>query len=114
MTTDQPEPSSDTGTDPRISGARDRLHAATNGPWSWYQIGKTLEGWSSGENPYSTEVIDVYHYGECGCRSACELVAEVSGADADFIEHAPTMVADLLAVIEEQAAEIARLRRDAR
>ncbi|WP_175401163.1 hypothetical protein, partial [Gordonia sp. UCD-TK1] len=45
---------------------------------------------------YDTEVLEVHHNGECGCRSACELEVTIPSADAEFIAASPTLVAGLL------------------
>jgi hypothetical protein len=83
--------------------ARQALDGITPGPWKWYDDRHhTLEG--RGGVPdvyeYDTEVLEIGHHGECGCRSACELEVDIAPVDAEFIAAAPTLVAGLLAELE--------------
>lgn len=100
--------------DPRVTRARKNLAAATRRPWSWVGTGSCfteLEGQAGtpGGYEYTTPVLDISHDGGCGCRAACTLEVTATDADRALIAQALDIIADLLAVIAEQAATIRHL-----
>lgn len=87
----------------RLEQIRRRCEAATEGPWGW--DGHDLE--RSGE--FYSEVLT--HEVDCGAFCLGGRVRQTAFPhDRDFIAAARTDVPDLLAHIEAQDAEIARLR----
>lgn len=78
---------------------RDRLAAATRGPWRW--DGNEFEGRAGepGVFEYDSPVIHVEHSGG-SCCSPCELSVEISEADREFIAHSRDDIAALLDEVE--------------
>lgn len=92
----------------RLAGIEAQLEAATDGPWTWdaHRV-PTLSGWRGDEDyRYDTEVLEAEHYGECGCRSACELSLNIEDADAEFIAAAPDTIRYLLDLVKAQRAQL--------
>lgn len=92
-----------------VARAKAALVGVTDGPWLWtsprYGV-PTLEGRAGDPElyRYDTEVLEVDHHGECGCRSACELELTVSDADKAFIAAARDLVPELVAEVERLRA----------
>lgn len=104
-----------TDLDNTLANIRARAEAASRGPWRWESWRDDLHhligrGGSPEVYEYDVEIIEPEHFGECGCRSACYLTNTVSKADREFIAHARTDVTQLLDLLDEQRAVIARVR----
>lgn len=73
----------------------------TRGPWkieSWAE-GRIFSIVGRGGDPefyeYDTEVMEAEHYGECGCRSSCELSVIMSDEDKRFVIESRTLIPEL-------------------
>lgn len=87
---------------------------ATRGPWTWtdHHI-PDLEGRAGDPDAYeySVTVLEASHWGECGCRSACNLELEISEADKAHIAAAsPDVVIALIARLHAAEAALDRVR----
>lgn len=90
--------------DPRVGEIEDRLNAATPGPWKANKDG-TIDG---------TDYAEVICRGQVDCMSYCYggtsvIEGDNLAADAEFIAHAPSDVAYLLAELRKRDEALARV-----
>lgn len=79
-----------------LDAIKARLEMATDGPWEWNPRRTVLEGWAGDPAVYryTTEVLEVL------VDPGTPVDVWLSDDDANFIAHAPTDVAALIAEVE--------------
>lgn len=96
-----------------LEAIRERVKAATPGPWVWEVADATLLALGRAADPiYEGHVLSAHRCGACANTDG--LCLWPKQPDAEVIAHAPTDIAALLAEVDRLRAELAQLKAAAR